>query len=277
MKTFRKYLQKVLSVSCLLIVILSLAACGNSADTPSDVDPESVYMTARGIISVYDSIKPESYEQIESFSEEELQSVVDMLAQQGLKITSEAFLNGFESYKSAKEDLGDISEVSDLQGMTDKNGEITAHVLVTGTATRPDGLPRTADIEVVMSEGYTIGSAAFNVVQTTGEKLSHAGLNTLLGMGTTFSILILISIVIYLLSFVPKILEGGKKKEKAGSAVDKTIDQIIAKEESSAQKESTSDTELIAVISAAIAAYESSATGKNVTPDTFVVRSLKKH
>ena len=273
-----KFFKKLFSVSCLLLIVLSLAACGNSGEESAPIDEQAVYATARGVISVYDSIKPESYEQIEAFTEDELEQVTAMLSQQGLNISPEAFINGFTSYKSSLEELGDITDISDLTEVSEKNGEITAHVLLTGSNSRPDGAPRTADIEILMSKSLKVNSAAFNVVQTTGEKLSHAGLNTLLGMGTTFTILILISIVIYLLSFVPKLLEGGKKEKTKSSteAVDKTIDQIIAKEEVSRQSAGSND-ELIAVISAAIAAYESSATGRTVTPDTFIVRSLKKH
>ena len=272
-----KFFKKMFSVSCLLLIVLSLVACGNSAQESTPIDEQAVYATVRGVISVYDSVRPESYGQIEGFTEDELEQVTSMLAQQGLNITPEAFINGFTSYKASLEDLGQITDISDLTGVSEKDGEITAHVTVTGSQNRPDGAPRTADIEILMSKSLKVNSAAFNVVQTTGEKLSHAGLNTLLGMGTTFTILILISIVIYLLSFVPKLLEGGKKeKSQSAEAVDKTIDQIIAKEEV-AQAETGSNNELIAVISAAIAAYESSATGKPVTPDTFIVRSLKKH
>ena len=272
-----KFFKKLFSVSCLLLIVLSLAACGNSNADSFEIDREAVYSTARAVISVYDSIRPESYEQIEGFAEDELEQVTAMLGQQGLNITPEAFKNGFTSYKTSLEDLGSFTDISDLTEVTEKNDEITAHLIVTGTESRPDGAPRTADIEIIMTRSLKVESAAFNVVQTTGEKLSHAGLNTLLGMGTTFTILILISIVIYLLSFVPKLMEGGKKENnKSTDAVDKTIDQIIAKEEVAKASTSSND-ELIAVISAAIAAYESSATGRTVTPDTFIVRSLKKH
>lgn len=271
-----KILKKFFSVSCLLLAIAALSACGASSDTSSEIDTDAVYATARGVISVFDSINPEAYDQVSSFTEDELEDVTAMLAQQGLNITAEAFGNGFESYLSAQEDLGDIVDVSDITEVSEKNGEITAHITLTGTGTKPDGSPRTADTEIIMSESMKVSSAAFNIEQTMGEKLSHAGLNTLLGMGTTFCILILISVVIYLLSFVPRLLDGSKK-EKKSDAVDKTIDQIIAKEENAASGAKASNDELIAVISAAIAAYESSATGRTVTPDTFIVRSLKKH
>ncbi len=272
-----KILRKILSVSCLLMVTLCLASCGAADSTEDTYDETSVYAIAMGVVNVYDSVKPESYEQVTNFTDDELSDVVAMLAQQGLKIDAEGFKNGFTSYLASKEDLGEVVEYSQLKDVKAKNGTITAHIQATGTGTRPDGLPRTADIELVLTDSLKVNSVAFNVEQTTGEKLTHAGLNTLLGMGTTFSILILISVVIYLLSFVPKMLDKSAKKEKTSDSVDKAIDQIVAREEKDTSADAASDTQLIAVIAAAIAAYETSATGRVVTPDTFIVRSLKKH
>jgi hypothetical protein len=53
------------------------------------------------------------------------------------------------------------------------------------------------------------------------------------------------------------------------NGIDKAVDQIIAQETTAAEEED--DTELVAVIAAAIAAYEG-ATGT----DGFVVRSVRK-
>ena len=74
--------------------------------------------------------------------------------------------------------------------------------------------------------------------------MEKAGLNTLLGMGTVFAVLIFISFLISLFKYIPAIQNAfGKKKD---------------------------DLELIAVISAAIAAAE------ETTTDGFVVRSIKR-
>ena len=94
-------------------------------------------------------------------------------------------------------------------------------------------------------------------------------MNTLLGMGTVFIVLIVISMIIYLFSFMPKIEAAMKKKkgQPKTDVVDQTIAQIIEKEELS------DDGELIAVISAAIAAYES---GNGGALDGYVVRTIRK-
>jgi sodium pump decarboxylase gamma subunit len=100
--------------------------------------------------------------------------------------------------------------------------------------------------------------------------MTKAGLNTLLGMGTVFIVLILIMAIIYAFGLIPNIEKAladkkAKKQSKTEDAVDNTIAQIIEKEELS------DDTELVAVIAAAIAAYEGAA-----STDGFVVRSIKR-
>lgn len=99
-----------------------------------------------------------------------------------------------------------------------------------------------------------------------GAKLKNAGFNTIIGLATVFFVLILISFIISLFKYIPRIQNyfEEKKKKKSESSVDKTIEQIVQKEELS------NDLELVAVITAAICA----ATDRSA--DSFVVRSVKK-
>ncbi len=268
--------KKFAVLSILLVSLALLFGCGKEK-TVLEYEPQSVGMVAQSAISVFESIRPDSYETIESFNEEDLEGVTQMLASQGLNIEGEAFANGFRSYVSAKEEMGDFASVSDPKEITATADNITAFLEIIGTNNGSDGSARTATAEVIMTKNLKVTSVAINIDRSTAEKLSNAGLNTILGMGTTFLILILISIVIYLLSFIPKILSGeSKKKPEPESPVDKTIDQIITREEQEKETE-MDDAALIAVIAAAIAEYESAQTGTPVTPDTFIVRSLKKH
>ncbi len=101
------------------------------------------------------------------------------------------------------------------------------------------------------------------------ETIEQAGLNTLLGMGMAFFVLILIMCVIYLF---PVVLGTGEKKNKKKTeqvtteqSIENTITQIVANEEQE------NDAELVAVIAAAIAAYEGS-----TSTDGFQVRSIRK-
>ncbi len=119
----------------------------------------------------------------------------------------------------------------------------------------------------------TITDITFSPIYSMGESMTKAALNTLLGMGSVFSVLVLIMFIIYLFGIIPKIQKASadKKAKKAAvnteESVDKTIANIVEKEEG----ELVDDTELVAVISAAIAAYEG-----NSSTDGFVVRSIRK-
>ncbi|MCR4762583.1 MAG: OadG family protein [Lachnospiraceae bacterium] len=104
------------------------------------------------------------------------------------------------------------------------------------------------------------------------ERMEKAGLNTLLGMGMAFFVLIIIMFVIMLFP----ILFGERKPKKdaraelAEKAIENTISQI---EEHEAL---TDDTELIAVIAAAIAAAEGSGSTEGIVIRSIRQRKLKK-
>lgn len=122
------------------------------------------------------------------------------------------------------------------------------------------------------------------LLESLSERLSTAGLNTLICICVVFAVLIFISLVISLFGFFPKIeaakaaKKARKKEEKelAEKAVDNVVSQIETKEinetEEIAESENlTDDLELVAVIAAAIAASQGA-----VSTDGFVVRSIRK-
>ena len=96
--------------------------------------------------------------------------------------------------------------------------------------------------------------------------LQRAGLNTLMGIGTVFVMLVFLSFVISLFRFVPVLTQGKKKAQQPAPA---PVPAAVPVQEPVVEEE-TDDTELIAVIAAAIAASE------GTSPDGFVVRSIRK-
>jgi sodium pump decarboxylase gamma subunit len=106
------------------------------------------------------------------------------------------------------------------------------------------------------------------------DRLKAASLNTLLGMGIVFAVLILIILIISLFKFLPGSAPRVKKVNESvvkASPVDNAIAQIVSQEEANLMN----DHELVSVITAAICAFNS----ENL-PDTstggFVVRSIRK-
>ena len=152
-----------------------------------------------------------------------------------------------------------VEVISVTSSFDDKDGTIDAVI---------KGTDRNAVVEFVF-DNQAITGISVNVEYTFGEKMEKAALNTLLGMGTVFVVLILISLLISCFTFIPKIQAVFSKKPKEEAkkepAVDKAIAQIVENEELS------DDLELVAVISAAIAASEGAA-----STDGFVVRSIRR-
>ena len=135
------------------------------------------------------------------------------------------------------------------------------------------GALRTGTAELIFSNDifYELESAAMNVDYTFGEKMGKAGLNTIIGLFTVFAVLILISFLISLFGYIPKIQAKREAKKNAKSGIDNAVEQIVRQETAAAEEEVSDDTELVAVIAAAIAAFEGS-----VSADGVVIRSIKK-
>ena len=98
-----------------------------------------------------------------------------------------------------------------------------------------------------------------------GEVLTKAGLNTLLGMGTVFVVLIFLAFLISLMKYIPVLMSFFEKKDKEAEVKEAVQTETVAE-----TVELTDDLELIAVITAAIAAQEGTST------DGFVVRSIRR-
>ena len=183
-----------------------------------------------------------------------------------LKLEAQSTYEGaISSYLKAEEENGTPT------GLVDGYVYAPAEDGFTVTATLVTDV-RNVEMVVLYDADMYITNVAFNPVYTVGENMERAALNTLLGMGTVFAVLILIMFIISSFSLISKFEKASanrkeKKAAKKADAVDNTIAQIIEKEET----ELADDLELVAVISAAIAAYEGSA-----STDGFVVRSIKK-
>ena len=170
-----------------------------------------------------------------------------------------ALYNGFQGWQSALDDIGTYEGVSGGSVAFDED-EVAITVNVLGSS-------HNADVVIVLDNALaTYIGITTNVHYSTGEIMAKAGMNTVIGMGTVFVVLILISLIISCFSLISK-LEAKQKKEEPAPAV--PASPVV--EQTSAKEELSDDTELVAVIAAAIAAYEGAA-----STDGFVVRSIRK-
>ncbi len=276
----KKFIKKSVLLLFAVVLVLSMTACGGNAKKDT-FDTSSSGVTARNVIALMQHADDLGLSQLADAEEEELLEFESWIKNNGLPIKGSAFKDGYTSYLDAVNgDLGEVVSVGEDVSVDADDETVNCHVALTGTKTFPDGItPRTATAEIIMTRGGTITSAVINVDRTFNEKIVNAALNTVLGMGTTFCLLIFISIVIWLMGTIVQNMEKKKHEERVRteSAVDNAAKQIVEREEQLRNNSGAADEQaLIAVISAAIAAYESGVRGVNVTPDTFIVRSLRR-
>lgn len=99
--------------------------------------------------------------------------------------------------------------------------------------------------------------------------------NTLIGMGTVFVVLVLISVIIFLLKFIPKLFERNKtahtKEMQSVKPVEKKVPLVQVRNQTV-----ENNTQIVAVLMAAIAAQMEEETGVPVSTDGLIIRSIKK-
>ena len=238
-------------ITTLLVIacVFGLAACGSSNSSPTDSELE---LTEEQRQQWFDSASQFILSMNEALQTGQAEAQRD----------DPVYGPAFSSWENA---LTDIGEVQNIEGkscsFTKKEGTVT----VTVKGSRHD-----ADVVFTMEgtdQGYMVTGITTNVEYTMKEKIQQAGMNTLLGMGTTFAILILLALVIALFG---KVVGGASNKTSRKTVVQETAAPVAAIPEEDTE-ELVDDTELVAVIAAAIAAFEGAQ-----SVDGFVVRSIRK-
>ena len=237
-------MKKLLLVLGMITCMFGLTACGGTAEEVDNygITEEQAFEYADGLIETMDQIVLAG--QIEQYESDDV------------------IYAALTNYEKALPDMGDYQSVTDHEIIYDDG--ILMNVTVQGSL-------RPANVEIMLDEDLVLLSIATNVTYTFGETMTKAALNTLMGMGTVFVVLILIIALISSFSLIPKIQAAfsGKKEEKPVTET-KVVQQIVKNEEI-AYEDVTDDAELVAVIAAAIAAYEGSESASG-----YVVRSLKR-
>ena len=222
--------KKISLLGLILILVLSFTGCGKSETT--EYDQATLEQYAEFVVQNFEAM---TTEQLDSFS-----------------------------------DMRDLQLDTQLMnvGLPVDDGDWTMEVKNDGVSLTSEAKYENRDADIVFSfdEKGNMESMDVSAHYSTGEILEKAGLNTVLGMGTVFVVLIFISFIIYLLGYIPKFQEklankDKKVEEKKEAPVQAAPAPVAAAED---------DAELVAVIAAAIAAAEGTST------DGFVVRSIRK-
>ena len=249
--------RKFLSCLALLVCILVLTACGQE-------------MTANGFITK-DEAKTAAEAVADSLAEtQKMLSAYGMTMAQYVEMSGGSaeeaamLINAMDSWNSASEEFGSfVSVLKEETEVTLTEDKADVKVKIQGDKVYKGNKQRTATIEIVMTEkGYD--SISVNTDYDMSELMTKAALNTLLGMGTVFAVLILIYGLISCFNLIPKIQNMFTKKSAAPTQAPEALVTAVPQ-----VQEETDDTELIAVIAAAIAASEGA-----VSADGYVVRSI---
>ena len=170
--------------------------------------------------------------------------------------------NGLLDWQKALEDIGNFEGTNG--GSVDiSDEEIVVSINISGS-------DHDAVMDIVFApdmSGYE--GISTNIKYSTAENMGRAGMNTLIGMGTVFVVLIIISLIISAFSLIPKLEAKMKKSGQQETA--QPVKAAPVPVPAAVEEELSDDTELVAVIAAAIAAYEGSG-----STDGFVVRSIRK-
>ncbi len=253
-----KKIKKLLLLVSVLTCMFALTSCGDSENEKISYS----YSESDLVTSVSQDI-----EAIRDFTDEQIETIIqDCAAFESKKVLKAAM----ESWQIAKKDAGNIVEVyKDDAGamqykLTTKDDDIKIKVKI--KCEKRDVI--TNYTFGIVDDSLDVKEITYEAQFTLGETLTKAALNTLMGISTVILVLAFLSIVISLFKYINRAqnrLSKAKAEKKEG--VDSAVLQILEKEET---EDVEDDTELVAVITAAIASVE------QTSADGFVVRSIRK-
>ena len=216
-----------------------------AADKVDDTVKSTLVTTAEGLTDAIVQLKDEEIENYMSSGDD---------------FTTSAM----QSWQTSKDELGAKKDSNGETTVTFKDDQYTVTVPLKFEKAE-------ANFVYVFDSQGTPTSMTVDVQYGMGKTLQRAGLNTLMGIGTVFVMLILLSLLISLFRFIPNPEAKKAAEAKAAKAAKEAEAAAIAQTAPAQAEENLADDgELVAVIAAAIAAAE------GTTTDGFVVRSIRK-
>ena len=242
--------RKISLFAVILALVFALSGCSSSK---TEYDEDTMISQADALISSFSQM---SEKELDAFKDvNELQLNLTLL-QSGFQVEASNFTKMIDAWEAGIEECGDYISHGDFLVE-----ESSGNIMLTADAEYED---RDAEITIEFNDKSEMESFTAAAKYSTGEILKKAGLNTVLGMGTVFVVLIFISFIISLFGLIGK----AQQKKTESKQAETTVPAV--QEEETVEEDLTDDLELAAVITAAIAASEGTST------DGFVVRSIRK-
>ncbi len=184
--------------------------------------------------------------------------------------TTMATVKMLRNWYSMKDSCGEFQGVEEYTAdMTDN--VITLDLVAKYAQALKDNA--TVNVKFTYDLNRNVSLLRWDLTDSFQTSIKRAALNTVIGLGTVFIVLMFLAFVIGQIHWVPDILDGKKKSKEAAEAAARTAAPAPApavQEGVEEAAEETDDLELVAVITAAIAASE------QAPADGFVVRSIRR-
>ena len=254
--------KKISLLLCAVTVMLCFTACKSSQkDEETEYNKAAIEQTAEFMIEYCTNADQNMVKEFRNMKELNLDF---QLIQSGIPITAKSFVGALDSWEAAVDECGEYESHGDYVHEITNDG-----YLVSAKAKFKD---RKATISFIFDEKSYMETMTVDAKYSVAEILAKAGMNTLLGMGTVFVVLIFISFLISRFKIIPTLF-GPKKKEEPVSAEAASTAAVVPEVTSAPE---TDDTELIAVIAAAIAAAREESGMDEASAGGFFVRSIRR-
>lgn len=258
--------KKIALALSMIMMVLLLGACGK--------DPTTVDYNGKS----YENLKSEMDGSVQM-----VQQLIEFFNQNNIAVdnvpedvksylltncgVTEAEITASLKWQETEDEFGEVKELKEDTFQVTKSGKTLTTDMTIAFAKKD------VNFEVVY-DYYSMDITGISVdpIYSLGEKMQKAGLNTVISMSVVFAVLILISLLISCFNIFPYLEK--KKAEKKAAAVPQTVPEAVTEVPEApvtpAPAVQTDDTELIAVIAAAIAADTGTSTSD------FVVRSINR-
>ena len=286
-------LKKLLLVLCMVTCVFAFSACGqNDKDASEGYQTEDyaklcAYNVTQYLIDGNLTIELAKQNEIfaDSVEDEEIEAFVETFNKfieevDGVKFDSEsATASIYELYTAISSGgLTESQMMATYLGIYETTGLKTKEITYgdnQNVIISLEGNERNATVEVSIDKKGRVVNITPTAEYTTKEKVVKALMNTLMGMGTVFIVLILISLIIKAFGLIPLIMEKKKKKEEVPVVKEAKVSIPVpaVKTKPSVTANEMDNSELVAVITAAILA---SSTCNATSADQLIVRSIKK-
>ncbi|MDR1548453.1 MAG: OadG family protein [Hungatella sp.] len=232
--------------------LFSLSACSKAATPAEEIDAR-----------IQDQMKPIPGSILELYTGLEDSQVSEVKKNMQSQEEYAALAEGVASWENIKDELGALVSIGDTVKVEAIDHGYSATI-------EAEFEKRNMEFSITMDSKLSkITGVLFVPEYSQGERLEKAVFNTLTGMGTVFIVLIFISLLIGCFRYIGKLEDKINGKEQAQEPAYAPL-PVVSAPAAEEEEELVDNLELVAVITAAIAASEGS------SPSGLVVRSIRR-